>query len=70
MEKSQIFSFLLKIMLFKTCYLKIRENLKSDKEIAENLEKELGSNSKKLQKMSASEKYPTFSSMSQNLQKI
>ena len=42
MEKSQIFSFLLKIMLFKTCYLKIRENLKSDKENVENLKKNWG----------------------------
>ena len=51
-------------------YLKIRENLKSDEENAENLKKELGRNSEKLWKMSASEKLPTFSSMSQNLQKI
>ena len=29
-------------------YLKIRENLKSDEENAENLKKELGSNSDKL----------------------
>ena len=30
------------------CYLKIRENLKSDEENDENLKKELGSNSEKL----------------------
>ena len=30
------------------CYLKIRKNLKSDEENAENLKKELGSNSEKL----------------------
>ena len=30
------------------CYLKIRENLKSDEENAENLKKELGSNFEKL----------------------
>ena len=36
-------------MLFKTCYLKIRENLKSDKENAENLKKELKSNFEKLE---------------------
>ena len=35
-------------MLFKTCYLKTRENLKNDEENAENLKKELGSNSEKL----------------------
>ena len=35
-------------MLFKTCHLKITENRKSDKENAENLKKELGSNSEKL----------------------
>ena len=29
-------------MLFKTCYLKIRENLKSDKENVENLKKNWG----------------------------
>ena len=35
-------------MLFKTCYLKIRENLKSDEKNAEDLKKELASNSEKL----------------------
>ena len=35
-------------MFFKTCYLKIRENLKSDEENAENLKKELGNISEKL----------------------
>ena len=34
-------------MLFKTVHLKIRENMKSDEESAENLKKELGSNSEK-----------------------
>ena len=35
-------------MLFETCYLQIRENLKSDEENAENLKKELRSSSEKL----------------------
>ena len=35
-------------MFFETCYLKIRENLKSDEENAESFKKELWSNSEKL----------------------